>query len=56
MDVVEVVIHFLDVDSWIVFGDFEQLPLHIREETIVEYLSSIFGRKDEVVVTEIDGM
>jgi hypothetical protein len=54
MDMVLVVVHFLDVEHGVVVGDVEQFPLHVREETIVEYLSSIFGRKDDVVVTEID--
>lgn len=56
MDVVAVMVDLFEIERWVVLRDLEQLPAHVREETVVEYLPAVFGRKDEVVVTEPDAM
>ena len=51
-----VVIRLFEIEGWVVFGDFNQFPFQICEQTIVDYLSTVFGREYDVVIAEVDGV
>ena len=54
MDVIKVSVHFLEGKVGIVVNDSSQLQLQVGQHTLVDHLAAVFGRKDNVVVTEID--
>ena len=56
MDMILVMVYLFEKYLWIVLGDIEQFPFHIGEQAIVEYFSAIFGRKDEMKITQPDTM
>lgn len=56
MHAIFVVIYLLDEDLRIVLGDLEQFPFHAGEQVIVEYLSTVFGRKDYMEIAKPYGV
>jgi len=56
MYVIFVMIRLLDVEFWIMSGDFNQFPIEVLKEFCGYDRVSVFGRKHYVVVTKIDAM
>ena len=53
MDMVFIVFHCFEVDFWVVLSNFEQFPFQVCKYIVIEYVSSVFGRKDNMVITEV---
>ena len=49
-----VVVRLFDIELRVVFGDFEQFPVEVLPEGCIDDGMPIFGRKDEVIVAEVD--
>jgi len=49
-------IRLLEEDRWVMGGDFDQFPVYVLPELCGDNGMSVFGRKDDVVVTEVDAV
>ena len=49
-------VRLFDVEFWIVCGDFEQFPVEVLPYLCGNDSTTVFGRKDNVVVAQIDAM
>ena len=48
-----VMIRLFDVEFWIVGGHFDKFPIQVLPELVGDDCVSEFGRKDNVVITEV---
>ena len=49
-----VMVRLFEIHRWVVFGEFDQIPIEVFPECVVDDGMSVFGRKHQVVVTEVD--
>ena len=56
MNVILIMVHFMNVYLWVVFTHLHKFPFHILEQSLVEYLPTVFGRKNKMVITKIHAM
>ena len=53
---VGVMIRLFDVEFWVVGGDFDEFPVEVLPEFWGNDRMTVFGRKDDVVITEVDAV
>jgi len=46
MDMVFIMIRLFEIETRVVLSDFQQFPIEVFPEGIVNYFMSVFGRKD----------
>ena len=51
-----VMVRLFDVKFWIVCGDFEQFPVDVIPDVCGDDSTTVFCRKDYVVVTQVDAV
>ena len=51
---VNVMVDGHEMEFWVIFCDFLEFILQIREHALVEDLATVFGRDDEVVHAVVD--
>lgn len=51
-----IMIRLLEVYFRVVCGQFEKFPIQMTPYIFGDYLMSVFGRKDNVVITEVNTM
>ena len=56
MDMISVMIRLLEVQRRVMRGDLNQFPVEVVPEFCGDNRMSVFGRKDNVVVTEVDAV
>ena len=56
MEVVSIMVDFFEDNRGVVFMDLEQFPFDMGEEAWIEDISAVFGRKNKVVITEVDAV
>ena len=54
MDVIFIMVDCFDLNEWIMLRDFRQLNLKVGKNSLIEYRLSVFGYKNDMVVTLVD--
>ena len=53
---IPIMVRLFDVEFRIVGGDFKEFPVQVRPYCFSDDVVSVFGRKDKVIITQIDAM
>ena len=56
MEVVFIMVDGFEDNGWVVLMDLEQFPFEVAEEAWIKDVPTVFGRKNQVVITVVDAV